>query len=266
MSGTIGLPVLVLDVAGATGAGIVAALVEAGHAVLAASPDQSPLHALRRRHAYAAGLRCLKGGTSSEASARRLAAQVRRHAPAGVQAIVSGWSPSAATARLTERPVTALMDALQSGLASPLHQARHLWPLLHEHSGQHLLVGGLAADCTWCGYGHLAIASAARRMLVRMLHEEAGPRGIRVRMLAFARPPAGSAAPRPDALGRDVAAMLADAAALPGAVAIHRAAGTVCANSAVAAAVAAWLAGLAVPPPSSDSRSSLSSRTRTFPR
>lgn len=268
MTGTMQRPVLVLDATGPMAAGTVAALLEAGHAVLAVAADRKGMADLRRRHADpGAHLCCLPGHAADEAAASRLAARIRRQARGGVQAIVSCLSQPASSARLSELPADGLMRELELGLVPPLLQARHLWPLLPEHAGQHVLVGGVASDSAWCGYGHVAVASAARRMLVRVLHEEAKSRGIRVRMLAFGQPPVGPGAALPQAVGRDVAALLADGGARPGSVSsivIHRAGGLACAAPSVADSVSVLLAEIAAGP--AGNRSIFSSPTRTLPR
>lgn len=268
MTGIISRPVLVLDATGPVAAGIVGALLEAGHVVLAVAADRRGVTALRRRHADAgARLHCLSGHADDETAACRLATRIRRQVRDGVQALVSCLSQPASSGYLSRLPASGLMRELELGLVPPLLQARHLWPLLPEHDGRHVLVGGVASDCTWCGYGHVAVASAASRMLVRVLHEEAKSRGIRVRMLAFEHPPVGSAAPLPQVVGRDVAALLAEREAQPGpasSIVIHRAGGFACTAPSVADSVSALLADIAAGSP--DTRSHSPSRTRTFLR
>ena len=268
MNGTIRRPVLVLDATGPVAAGIVAALLAIGHEVLAVTADRGGMAALRRRHVDAgARLCCLSGHDGDEAAAGRLAARIRRQARGGVQALVSCLSQPVNSARLSEFAADGLMRELELGLVPPLLQARHLWPLLPEHDGQHVLVGGVASDSAWCGYGHVAVASAARRMLVRVLHEEAKSRGIRVCMLAFEHPPVGAGTPVPTAVGRDVAALLAERGSLPGpasSIVIHRAGGFARTAPSVADSVSALLAGIATG--SSDTPSLSPSRTRTLLR
>lgn len=189
MSGMLTPAVLVLGASGRVGAGVVAALLEAGSPVLAVGRDARRLQALAETHADEPGLELMAGSVAGDHEAAALARRVADHERplrAVVDAIGGRWR----SARLLDQPVAALRRSLDQGVLPHLAAARHLLPLLRGQAGatRYVLVGGPNARCGWAGYGHASVAGAATRMLAQVLHEEAQEFGVRLRMLSVDAP------------------------------------------------------------------------------
>jgi len=194
VSGMLSPEVLVVGASGRVGSGVVAALLEAGSAVLAVGRDDRRLRALADLHADEPALDVLAGSVASEREAARLAAQVAER-PRRLRAVVDAIAGPRRSARLLDRQATFLRQSLDRGLLPHLAGARHLLPLLadgaHEGDGaaaRYLLIGGPQAECGWAGYGHASITGAALRMLAKVLHEEALPMGVRLQLLSVDAP------------------------------------------------------------------------------
>lgn len=225
MSGTLAPEVVVLGASGRVGGGVVAALLEAGSAVLAVGRDGARLEALAHAHDDEPGLETLAGSVANDVQAAALADRLAGRARP-LRAVVDATAGVRRSGRLLDRPVNALRRSLDQDLLPHLAAARHLLPLLQaqDGAGRYVLVGGPSTRCGWAGYGHASVSIAATRMLAQVLHEEAHTLGVRLQMLSVDAPvwTAENAAracqgwPSALAVGRRVVAMLAtDAAASP---------------------------------------------------
>ena len=209
--------VLVLGASGQVGAGVVAALLEAGSPVLAAGRDRQRLHALAERHAEEPALETLAMPVAGDRDAARLAARIARR-PRPLRAVVDAIGVPHAAARLLDSPVAVMRRTLERMLLPRLALARHLLPYLAGRAapGRYLLIGGPYARQGWAGYGHASVGEAALRMMARVLHEEAQALGVHVHLLAVDAPvwtpenAARACAGWPSALavGRHVVALL----------------------------------------------------------
>lgn len=181
---------LVLDAGGDLGRGVVEAALAAGRAVIAAAPDAEALDALRARHPRAP-LTTLAGHTGSDGAAETLASALRDRRPR-VQAVVAAIDYRGTAGRLLDPPADALRQAMDRQLLPHLYAARHLFPLLpgSVRTG-YLMVGAAGREHPWAGHGPGSIAAAALPMLARVLHDEAGRRGLRVQLLSLATPVCG---------------------------------------------------------------------------
>ncbi len=215
MSGMLQPEVLVLGGTGTVGAGIVAALLEAGSPVLVVGRDGTRLQALKQRFDTPA-LDVLAGSVADDHSAAELAATIaERSRP--LAAVVASIGSPLTRGRLLDRPVSALLKRLQRDLLPHLAAARHLLPLLSDLGGRYVLVGSPCGLRAWAGHGDSSIAASATRMLAHVLHEEAQPFGVRVQLLSVEQPvcqpgKAAEACPEwfnPLVVGRSAVALLA---------------------------------------------------------
>ncbi len=181
-------PVVVLGATGCVGRGVVEAALAAGRPVIAVARDKSGLQCLKSQHAKA-DLSVVAGSISSDADGERLAKALAKlgRPIGGVIAAVSG---SSSRGRLLDHPAAYLRQRLDEDLLPHLAAARHLLPLLAQgnRGGTYVLIGGPGAEQPWAGYGHRSIATAALRMLARVLHEEARSIGVRVQLLSIDSP------------------------------------------------------------------------------
>ncbi|HEY5804722.1 MAG TPA: SDR family oxidoreductase [Lysobacter sp.] len=179
-------PVVVLGATGGVGRGVVEAALAAGRPVIAVARDKAGLQCLKAHHAKA-DLSVLPGSISSDADGERLAKALAKlgRPIGGVIAAVSG---STGRGRLLDHPAAYLRQRLDEDLLPHLAAARHLLPLLANRGGTYVLIGGPGAEQPWAGYGHRSIATAALRMLARVLHEEARSIGVRVQLLSIDSP------------------------------------------------------------------------------
>lgn len=181
--------ILVLGATGTVGGGIVAALLEAGHAVVAVGRSGERLAALKRRCASFRGVELLPGSVASDTDGAALAAALRqRRRPLG--AVVASLAGPMERGRLLSQPAEFLRRRLDEDLIPHLAAARHLLPLLADKAGggDYVVIGGPGAEHPWANYGHASIAASAMCMLARVLHAEAGPLGVRVQLLSVAQP------------------------------------------------------------------------------
>lgn len=189
MSGMLAPEVLVLGASGRVGAGVVAALLEAGSPVLAVGRDARRLQALAEAHADEPALESLVASVAGDRQAAELAARMAER-PRPLRAVVDAIAGPRRSARLLDHPVAALRRSLDQELLPHLAAARHLLPVLQAQSGatRYVLVGGPNARCGWSGYGHASVTGAATRMLAQVLHEEAQALGVRLQMLSVDAP------------------------------------------------------------------------------
>ena len=215
---------VVLGATDEAGRGVVQALVEAGHAVVAVAADVSALQALAAAHP-GAELTTLPARIASDADAALLASQLRARKLA-IEGVVAGLAGEHSCGRLIDEPADVLQRTLDEDLLPHLFAARHLLPLLSPGAAGYVLVGGPGGTYPWAGYGHCSIAAAALRMMARVLHDEAARRGQRVQLLSLDAPlrvdvdavRAGDASLQALAVGRRALALLAhgrQAAATP---------------------------------------------------
>jgi len=180
--------VVVLGATGGVGRGVVEAALASGRPVIAVARDKAGLQCLRGQFADA-DLSIVPGSISSDSDGERLARALRKLGRPidGVVAAVCGNAPRG---RLLDHPAAFLRQTLDDDLLPHLAAARHLLPLLAQagRTGTYVLIGGPGADRPWAGYGHRSIATAALRMLARVLHEEARSIGVRVQLLAIDSP------------------------------------------------------------------------------
>lgn len=180
--------VVVLGATGGVGRGVVEAALASGRPVIAVARDKAGLQCLRGKFPDA-DLSVVAGSISSDGDGERLARDLRKlgRPIGGVVAAVCG---SDTRGRLLDHPAAFLRQTLDDDLLPHLAAARHLLPLLSEagRTGTYVLIGGPGADRPWAGYGHRSIATAALRMLARVLHEEARTIGVRVQLLAIDSP------------------------------------------------------------------------------
>jgi NAD(P)-dependent dehydrogenase (short-subunit alcohol dehydrogenase family) len=178
--------IVILDATSPIGLAVVQSALELARAVIAVAREPAALVQLQASHPRA-DLTVLAGDFASDADA--IARQVRalRRPLAGV--VVAG-SCDPTRGRVLDAPKDAVLDVLARELLPHQAAARALIPLLAEgdRNGTYVVLGGPGGDQPWAGYGTRSIAAAATRMLVRVLHDEARPLGVRVQMLAVDRP------------------------------------------------------------------------------
>lgn len=205
-SGTMPRVLAVLGAGGTAGAGVAAAALEAGRAVVAVGMDENAAGALAARHP-GSRLLAIAAPVASDADAAGLAARLRALGT-GIDGVVASLAGAHPCGRLLDEPAEVLQRTLDQDLLPHLFAARHLLPLLGEDSAGYVLVGGPGGRYPWAGYGHCSIAAAALRMMARVLHDEAGRQGQRVQLLSMDAPLGHDAADAALALGRRALAML----------------------------------------------------------
>ncbi|GAB1594936.1 SDR family NAD(P)-dependent oxidoreductase [Lysobacter claricitrinus] len=175
--------VLVLGATGTVGRAVVAAAVEAGRPVIAVARGCSGLKALEVAHPTA-DLTLLRASVSGDRGAAKLVVQLRKLGRP-VDAVIVAMKGGMDRGRVLDLGVDALRHRLDEDLIPHVVAARHLLPWL-ESTGEatrYVVVGGPGSTRPWAGYGHRSVTAAALRMLVRVLHDEALPGGVRVQML-----------------------------------------------------------------------------------
>ena len=180
--------VVVLGATGGVGRGVVKAALASGRPVIAVARDKSGLQCLRGSFPDA-DLTIVPGSVSNDGDGERLARTLSKLGRP-IDGVVAAVCGSAARGRLLDHPAAFLRQTLDEDLLPHLAAARHLLPLLAQggRTGTYVLIGGPGADRPWAGYGHRSIATAALRMLARVLHEEARTIGVRVQLLAIDSP------------------------------------------------------------------------------
>jgi NAD(P)-dependent dehydrogenase (short-subunit alcohol dehydrogenase family) len=179
---------LVLGATGAIGRGVVRAALDAGRPVIAVSPDTDGLRALQGLHAHA-DLSILAAPLGDEHDAASLERTLRK-LDRPIHGVVVALCSERERGRLLDGSATELRESIDQNVVAHLALARHLLPLLAQggRAGGWVIVDGPGGENPWAGYGHRSVGAAALRMLARVLHEEARPRGVRVQLLALEWP------------------------------------------------------------------------------
>lgn len=218
MNGTIRRSLVVLGATGTVGRGVVRAALGAGRPVVAVARDRAALEALARVH-RTDDLVVIAGSVADDAGGALLARELQELGQplAGVVAAIAG---PAVRGRLLDQPASALCGCVATDVVAHLAAARALLPLIaHVPGSAYVLIGGPGSTTPWSGYGHRSVVAASLRMLVRVLHDEARPLGVRVQLLSVDAPiapdgVAGSRRPTADVIGRRALSLL-DQAAIP---------------------------------------------------
>ena len=216
MTGTIGRPIVVLGATGTVGRGVVRAALGAGRPVVAVARDPAGLASLVAAHP-GADLVTLAGSVADDAGSARIARDLRDlgRPLGGVVAAIAGPQ---VRGRLLDQPAATLCGCVAGDVVPHLAAARALLPLLSHAGAVYVLVGGPGSTHPWSGYGHRSVTAASLRMLVRILHDEARPLGVRVQLLSVDTPVARDRNASPqwptaDAVGQRAIALLAEPAA-----------------------------------------------------
>lgn len=226
MSGTVPPAVLVVGATGTVGRGVVAAALAAGHPLVAVARSRTRLRALRTAYPDA-DISLVPATIDTDEDAAWLARSVRRLRRPLLGCVVA-IRADGARGRISDQPSERLVQTLTRELRPQLALARGVLPLLGDGQG-YVVVGGPGDERPWAGYGHRSVASAALRMLARVLHDELRPRGVRVQLLAVespVRPHAGAACacpewPTADTVGSRALALLAAAPTAPAAALVR---------------------------------------------
>lgn len=191
--GTMSAPIVVVGATGTIGGAIVRLLADARQPVVAVAPDLDRLLQLRSE-LPAGSIVPVAARVESDDDARALAASVGalgRPIAGVVVAFPHGRSASGNDrGRLLDRDCAVLSDMLQQTTLAQYALARHLIPMLADtgRTARYVIVGGPGSETPWAGYGHRSVATAATRMLARVLHDEACPLGVRVQLLSIDAP------------------------------------------------------------------------------
>ena len=192
--GTIAPPIVVVGATGTIGRAIVRALVKHGNPVVAVAPQADKLGRLTQDVAPDT-ITPVVGRIDTEADAARLAERLRdlaRPIAGAVIAFPHGRSaePGLDRGRLLDQSTAELAECLQQTLLAQHALARHLIPLLADagRNARYVIVGGPGSESPWAGYGHRSIATAATRMLARVLHDEVHASGVRVQLVSIDSP------------------------------------------------------------------------------
>lgn len=186
--GTIYPIVVVLGATGKVGRGIVQALVDARRPLVAVADDSRELAELVAAHG-GADLTVLPAKIAADADAERLVQDLRGLGRV-VGAVVVPFVCEGGRGRVLDHPTSLLGRALEQDVLPQLALARQLVPVLGEagRAGRYLFVLGPGSELPWAGYGYRSVASAALRMLARVLHDEARCMSVRVQLLAVEAP------------------------------------------------------------------------------
>ena len=176
-----------LVVAGATGgigSAVVGAALGAGYRVIAVARDEEGLHALVREHESESGLLAVRGSFESEVQAAAVADEIRG-LRVRIDGVVAAISEPLVSGRLLERTAHAITATLEHNVVSHFIAAKHLMPLLasRARTTPYLVLGCATADFAWAGYGHISMASAARKMLVHVMREECKDSPVRIQLV-----------------------------------------------------------------------------------
>jgi NAD(P)-dependent dehydrogenase (short-subunit alcohol dehydrogenase family) len=186
-------PVVVLDAANPVGRAVVDRALAEARPVIAVTAEARTLARLRARRPdlerRGIDLTVVEGSIADEAAAASLA-DALRELDRPLAGVVLATCADPRRGRVLDQPVRELQRNLEADLQPQLAAARHLLPVLAEHGrgGGYVVIGTAGTDHPWAGYGYRSIAAAAVAMLVRVLHNEARPLGVRVQMLAVSRP------------------------------------------------------------------------------
>lgn len=181
--------VIVIGASGGIGSGVVARLLADGYAVVAVGRHRDTLLGLADRLKQPAELTLLPASVESESNGRDLVQQLvalRRRYAGAVVAI----GPNRDCGRLMDRDEVFLEDRLHAHVVSQFTAARHLVPFLAQGSPNALFlsIASGATEKPWPELGHFSIASAALRMLGKVIHAESQALPVRVQQLALDGP------------------------------------------------------------------------------
>lgn len=178
--------VIVIGASGGIGSGVVASLLDAGHPVVAVGRHRDTLLQLAERFAPSAALTLLPASVESDSAAADLVRQLAALRCRFAGAIVA-IGPPRDCGRLLDRDGVFLEDRLHAHVVAQFNAARALIPLLAQNSPNalYLSVASAATEHPWCGFGHFSIASAALRMLAKVVHAESRDLPVRVQQLAL---------------------------------------------------------------------------------
>lgn len=176
--------VVVIGATGDVGTGIVQALLQRGHEVIAAARNPERLDALVNRLGNPAALKSTTGSLESDGHAEELLRRVHAIRPAFDATIVSVNSPRQ-PGPLLDHSSDSLATLLRGDLVAHYAAARTFIPAI-AHGGTLLGIGGGSCDFILRGGVPQSAAQAALRMLYRGLAAElvSGPVHIRELIIA----------------------------------------------------------------------------------
>ncbi len=207
--------IVVIGATGDVGQGIVAELLQAGHAVTAVGRSPDRLARLTQIHAGIAALSTLRGSVETLDNAKSLAAAIGGSpAPDAIVVSVNGRQQ---TSGVFDLQADTLEQMLRSNLSTHLVAAQALIPAVAP-GGLYLGIGGGMADLVFPGNAAISMAQAAQRALFRYLAKEGEGRPVMIRELLLYAMIAGErtrATAEPhwltaEEVGRHVAAIIAD--------------------------------------------------------
>jgi NAD(P)-dependent dehydrogenase (short-subunit alcohol dehydrogenase family) len=211
--------VLVVGATGDVGQGAVAALLDAGLAVVAAGRSQERLARLGEAHA-GRPLHLVAADLSDEVGAEALWEE--SSAEGSIDAVVVAVNAKNEARPLLDWTVDELAGVLRSNLLTHFTAARTFIPRL-PRDGAFIGIGGGTADFVITKMGQLSMCQAAQRMMYRALAKEAkdGPAVRELMVISMVNGESKRAIAQPDWLtdhdiGRHLAAILADPAGFPG--------------------------------------------------
>jgi NAD(P)-dependent dehydrogenase (short-subunit alcohol dehydrogenase family) len=186
-------PLVVVDATGTIGKALVRQFVASGQPVVAVASRLDRL--ARLRAATAPGdVTPIVGRFGTDTDAQHLAARLRSLARPLAGVVVTSTQRTTdgrlGCGRLLEQPTDVLAQCLEQTLLPQHVLARHLVPLLAEsgRNTHYVIVGGPGSETPWAGYGPRSVATAATRMLARVLHDEARTSGVRVQLMSIDSP------------------------------------------------------------------------------
>ncbi len=154
---------------GKVGEGIVAALLDNGQQVIAASRSLAPLAALSQRLGEPKALRCITGSLESDATAGQLAKEA-----GALSAVVIAVNGARQPTLLSDIPPETMAARLHADLLTHYIAVRHFLPLLPQ-GGCFIGIGGGSADFILEGGVVMSMAQAALRQMYRgIAHERQG--------------------------------------------------------------------------------------------
>jgi NAD(P)-dependent dehydrogenase (short-subunit alcohol dehydrogenase family) len=197
--------IVVVGAGGLVGGGLVRALSQRGHEVVAVARRAASLVPF----ASTPGVRALVGDVGSEAAAAALGEAVAAAAPR-VDAVVVSVNASRATMRLSDAPTAAFAEYLGQGLLAHLNAAKALVPRVAD-GGVYTAIGGASSDFVWPEHGHISVSQAAQRMMFRVLAAELAARPVALCeyvIAAMVHDGTGAQGVSADAVGADFADQL----------------------------------------------------------
>ncbi|MDP3173373.1 MAG: SDR family oxidoreductase [Phenylobacterium sp.] len=172
---------LILGGTGDVGSGVIAALLDAGHSVLATSRGGPKAEALRNRHA-GRSFHLIEGSVHDEAAAATLLQGVRARVDRvdGVLAGLSGARPQGKT--LVEWSSADLLAIVHANLITHFVAAKTFVPIVVD-GGIYIGLGGAMADRIFPHYSYNSMIQSAQRTMFRYLDHELENHRIAIREL-----------------------------------------------------------------------------------